>query len=58
MSPVLRLIRALLMLSLLGLAGCASAEKKDDASQPVSTLPWNAPAQWEHSTPLGGGAQY
>ena len=55
MSSVLR---ALLMLSLIALSGCASAEKKDDASQPVSTLPWNAPAQWEQSGALGGAAHY
>jgi len=58
MSLFLRILRPLSILVILGLSGCASAEKKEDDSQPLSTLPWNAPAQWEKSAPIGGGAQY
>lgn len=53
-----RLLLALLALAVapLFVGGCASTPKGETEQQKVSTLPWNTPAKWERSTPLGGGA--
>jgi hypothetical protein len=56
MNPRLSLACLLLVLAPLFLAGCASTPKDEGEKQRVSTLPWNTPAKWERSAPLGGGA--
>lgn len=54
----LRLLLALFALALapVFVGGCASTPKDEAPKQNVSTLPWNTPAKWERSAPLGGGA--
>ena len=48
-------------------ASCASEPKREketkrvveeEGQEPVSSLPWNTPQQWEKSAPIGGGVGY
>ncbi len=39
----------LLLVAVLGLAGCASTQDDDD----ISARPWNTPRQWETGLPPG-----
>lgn len=56
---LVRFAEAACILVLLGLGGCASTQKEDSEKERVSTLPWNTPAKWERSAPLGSaGVNY
>lgn len=54
----LRVLLACMALALIPLllGGCASTPKDEPEKTSISTLPWNTPARWERSAPLGGGA--
>ncbi|NUN94232.1 MAG: hypothetical protein HUU04_10705 [Verrucomicrobiae bacterium] len=54
MPPKILLACLALVLAPLVFGGCASTPKEDSAKEPVSSLPWNTPAKWERSMPLGG----
>jgi hypothetical protein len=42
-----RLVYSLILIGVLGAAGCAATEDTDSAR------PWNAPRGWEHGMPSG-----
>ena len=61
MEPVKRPLHwlSLILVAVLvsGLAGCASPKSGEDKDkEAVSNLPWNTPANWEKTAPVGGGA--
>jgi len=54
-----RILFGLFLLPLcLTFSGCASTADKKQEQDSVTTLPWNAPEQWEHTAPIGGAASY
>ena len=55
MNPRLLFAFLALVLAPVFVGGCASTPKDEEPKQNVSTLPWNTPAKWERSAPLGGG---
>jgi type IV pilus biogenesis protein CpaD/CtpE len=56
------LLKTLFILAVFGVAiagsltGCASTEKDPNAvaTEPISTIPWNRPQNWEGKGVLGG----